>query len=395
VLKDDTVVFNFPGKPDASGGAGGLIRDSAGNFYGLGGGGLNNYGSVYEVSQSAGTWSETVLYSFPPATFGWDLLGTLVRDSSGDLYGVTGYSTSTSECFLGCGTVFKISGGVLTTIHTFARGDDGAFPLAGLTMDAAGNLYGTTSRGGPLDLGTIYKLTPDGSGGWNYSIVYEFQGGAGDGAEPYSALTVDAAGNLYGTTFAGGGTINCDNYVPGCGTVFEITPAGNGVTERVLYAFHGVLNGTQPTTGVTLDAAGNLYGVTRRGGAISCSRNSTAGCGIAYALTPQSNGKWKQRILFDFSNDLADVDGAILPYSPLTYYKGALYGNAAGGASSAGTIYTLRRSGQTWTEKTIYSFGINPDGYTPAGSPIFAADGTLYGLAGGGVGNAGLIFTLP
>ena len=396
VLANATAVFTFTGKPDASGGAGGLILDSSGNFYGMGYGGVyyncfySSCGTVYEVSPaSGGTYSEALLYDFQNINDGYQPIGTLTRDAAGNLYGVTIYGGLTTVCFLGCGTLFEISGGAKTALHTFQYGSgDGIYPGAGLTMDASGNLFGTTERGGTQDAGTIFELTPNGSGGWNYSIVYNFLGGVADGAEPDSALILDSAGNFYGTTYAGGGTEYCNNYISGCGTVFEFSPlSGGGFSEKVLHVFKGNSQGVQPA-GVTFDASGKLYGATTYGGP-PCSGRYNSGCGVAYVLWPQSNGTWGEKTIFYFSNNINNVDGSIYPRGGLTYHKGIFYGYSEGGASGAGTLYTLTPSGAAWSEATIYSFGGLTDGGQPAGAPIFASDGTLYGVTGGA------IFTVP
>jgi hypothetical protein len=113
-------------------------------------------------------------------------------------------------------------------------------------------------------------------------------------------------------------------------------------------------------------------------------------------LYPQSNGTWKQNIIFDFSNNVGNIDAGINPVSQLTYYKGVLYGYALRGASEGGTIYTLTQSGLTWTQSTIYSFGGYPDGWYPAGKPIFGKDGTMYGLTFyGGLNGYGVFFSRP
>jgi uncharacterized repeat protein (TIGR03803 family) len=397
VLANATAVYTFKGQSDATGGAGGLILDSNGNFYGMGGGGVyyncyySSCGTVWEVSPaSGGTYSDAILYDFLSIADGYQPIGTLTRDSSGNLYGVTAYGGLTTVCFLGCGTLFEISGGVKTLLHTFQYGSgDGIYPGAGLTLDASGNLFGTTGRGGTQDAGTIFELTPNGTGGWNYSIVYNFLGGVADGAEPDSALILDSAGNFYGTTYAGGGTEYCNNYISGCGTVFEFSPAsGGGFAEKLLHIFKGTAEGVQPA-GVTFDASGKLFGATTYGGP-PCSSRYNSGCGVAYALWPQSNGTWTEKTIFYFSNNINNVDGSTYPRGGLAYHKGVFYGYAGGGASGIGSLYTLTPAGASWTEATIYSFGgAGSDGGQPAGAPIFGSDGTLYGVGGGA------IFTVP
>lgn len=404
VLTNATALYNFgPFSVVPSDPVGPLTVDAQGNYYGNAQGGpelCNNYytcGSVYELSpQGGGTWSATDLYSFTGNATGARPVGSLVRDAAGNLYGAASWGGSTA-CSFGCGLVFEISGGAETVLHTFQSGSgDGLEPNAGLTMDSQGNLWGTTSYGGATNHGTVYELTPNGTGGWNYATVYSFQGGAsGDGDGPWSDLTLGADGNLYGTT-ANGGTLEfCDNNAfNGCGTVYEIVLSPSGfVSERVLHVFQDYTLGVQPRTAVTFDKGGNLYGVTQSGGPY-CGYRCSAG--VAYVLYPQSNGTWKQNITFDFSNNVGNIDAAINPTSQLTYYKGVLYGYAGNGASEGGTIYTLTQSGLTWTQSTIYSFGVYPDGWNPSGRPIFGADGTIYGVTFyGGLNGYGVFYSLP
>ena len=153
-----------------------------------------------------------------------------------------------------------------TVLHSF-NNTDGAYPVAGLIFDAVGNLYGTTDGGGNFGgncgtygCGTVFELSPNGSGGWTEKVLYSFSNNGTDGANPIAGLVRDAAGNLYGTTDGGGGPYNS-------GTVFELTPqAGGGWTEKVLHSF-SFFHGRSPEAGLILDAAGNLYGTTSYGGA--------------------------------------------------------------------------------------------------------------------------------
>ncbi|MDA8115033.1 MAG: hypothetical protein M0Z43_09955 [Acidithiobacillus sp.] len=180
----------------------------------------------------------------------------LVMDASGNFYGTTAHGGAHGQ-----GTVFKITpAGVESVVYSFSGGTgDGASPYAGLALDASGNLYGTTIYGGTHDDGTVFKITPAGV----ESVVHTFVGGTGDGAYPYAGLLLDASGNLYGTTLSGGD----GGGASGQGTVFKITPAG---VESVLYSFGtngGDSDGVNPQTGLVRDASGNLYGTTNGGGA--------------------------------------------------------------------------------------------------------------------------------
>jgi uncharacterized repeat protein (TIGR03803 family) len=204
------VLYSFKYLNDGAYPNGTLIFDKAGNLYGVASyGGTHDYGVVYELTPgSSGKWTEKVLYSFPGGAGGAYPSGNLVFDSAGKLYGATAY------------TVFELipgSSGTWTqkTLHTFAGGSDGADLRAGMIFDKASNLYGTTEAGG-THRGTVFELTPGSSGIWTEKILHRFSASGGDGILPLAPLTIDANGNLYGTTYRGG----ADGY----GVVFEITP---------------------------------------------------------------------------------------------------------------------------------------------------------------------------
>jgi uncharacterized repeat protein (TIGR03803 family) len=183
-----------------------------------------------------------------------------VFDSAGNLYG-----TTENDGAFGDGTVFQVSPGgngqwTLSNIYDFAGASDGALPAAGLVIDAAGNLYGTTGAGG-LTYGVVFELSPSSGGQWNESVLYTFT--KTDGRWPSDDLALDAAGNLYGTGYSGGSSQMC---LYGCGTVFELTPNGGTWTQTILHNFNDGTDGSYPTAGLVLDSAGNLYGTTTEGG---------------------------------------------------------------------------------------------------------------------------------
>jgi hypothetical protein len=143
---------------------------------------------------------------------------------------------------------------VVTLLHSFSGGNDGAFPYAGLTADAAGNLYGTSQIAGADGFGNVFQLSPVAGGSWRFSVIYEFTGGA-DGGSPLGSLIFDAAGDAYGTA-AGGGA-------QGLGAVFKLVrpknrKAGAKWEEKVLYSFQGGSDGAIPFGNVLFDAAGDL-----------------------------------------------------------------------------------------------------------------------------------------
>ena len=184
-----------------------MIFDGAGNLYGTAGrGGANNAGVVFELTPDGnGQWSETILHAFTNSNGdGADPFGGLIFDGAGNLYGTTAFGGGASNG----GIVFELSPGANnqwseTILHTFAYGQEGAVPMAGLTFDGAGNLYGTTIQGGGPGGGAVFELTPGSGGVWTVTTLHDFTEGA-DGNQPYAGVIFDSAGNLYGTTRAGG-----------------------------------------------------------------------------------------------------------------------------------------------------------------------------------------------
>jgi uncharacterized repeat protein (TIGR03803 family) len=256
----ETVLYSFTGYPvDGADPYAEVVRDRVGNLYGTtSSGGAYGDGIVFKLDT---TGKETLLHTFTGGPDGGGPVGDLVLDGAGNLYGTTFYGGK--GCGLGCGVVFKLTkAGKFTLLHTFTGTPDGQGPHAGLVRDAAGNLYGTTSNGGAHGWGTVFKLDKAGK----ETILYSFTGGADGGRTRGSGLIRDQAGNLYGTTFSGGGGSCPDHgYGAGCGVVFRVSKSGK---ETVLHQFTGA-DGAQPTAGLLRDAAGNLYGTTSRGGANS------------------------------------------------------------------------------------------------------------------------------
>jgi uncharacterized repeat protein (TIGR03803 family) len=260
----ETVLHNFGNGADGSTPFAGLIFDAAGNLYGTTyQGGTYLYGTVFELTPAGGgSWTEKVLHNFGNGTDGAAPYAGLIFDAAGNLYGTT-YQGGT---YSSSGTVFELTpaaggGWTETVLHNFNyNGTDGNYPYAGLIFDAAGNLYGTTYQGGTYFYGTVFELTPTAGGGWTEKVLYSFNNNGADGYYPQAGLILDAAGNLYGTTSYGG--------TYSYGTVFELTPtAGGGWTEKVLHNFnYNGTDGNYPYAGLIFDAAGNLYGTTYQGG---------------------------------------------------------------------------------------------------------------------------------
>jgi uncharacterized repeat protein (TIGR03803 family) len=207
-----TLLHSFAGTPDGEDPYAGLLRDKAGNLYGTTqyGGTGGGYGTVFKLS-SKGTL--TLLHSFAGTPDGVNPLAGLLRDGAGNLYGTTKYGGTAG----GYGTVFKLTAkGKLTLLHSFAGMPDGQNPYSRLIRDPAGNLYGTTFYGGSSGYGTVFKLDTAGK----LTVLHSFNNSP-DGAHPIAGLILDQAGNLYGTT-SDGGDLSCG--FSGCGTVFKLAP---------------------------------------------------------------------------------------------------------------------------------------------------------------------------
>ena len=297
----------------------GLILDQEGNLYGTTfQGGANNLGAVFELT-SDGT--ETVLYSFGSQSGdGTYPAASLTMDKRGNLYGTTQHGGGTTNCYQGCGTVFKLTrSGQETVLHSFGvKPGDGIQPLAGLVLDDRGNLYGTTFLGGAVGIGTVFKLTPEGA----ERVLHSFSTDQ-DGNLPTGNLMRDTVGNLYGTTTSGGTDGNT------AGTVFKVTPDG---TETVFYSFSYSQSseGTMPSGGVITDRNGNLFGTTQLGGA----ENQ----GAVYRLSPAG----RETLLYSFGSHSGD---GFQPEGGLVVDKtGTLFGTTQQGGdnmSDDGTVYSV------------------------------------------------------
>jgi uncharacterized repeat protein (TIGR03803 family) len=274
-------------------------------------------------------------------------------------------------------------------LYNFTGGNDGATPFDGLALDTAGNLYGTTTAGGASGNGAVFELARNSDGSWTESVLYSFAGGT-DGATPYAGLTFDTSGNLYGTTFYGGAY--------SAGTVFQLVPNSNGSwTENVLYSFTGGSDGAYPEwCGVILDATGTLYGMTTEGG--------TQGMGVVYKATPNSIGSWTYGLLHSFAGG---TDGSYPLAGTLTFdTAGNMYGAASDGvdnygncpnSNDCGSIFELTQSGGNWTEQVIFRFTGNTNrgqSRRPFSPLVFDSTGRLCGTTGGGGGWYGTAFKL-
>jgi uncharacterized repeat protein (TIGR03803 family) len=364
---------------------GALVLDASGNLYGATSAGGAYGGVAFMLSRnSAGTWVETVLHNFGNTK---DKDGTypqanLILDSAGNLYGITLAGGSHNQ-----GTVYKLSpagGGkwTETILHSFSGGtsvntDDGAEPEAGLLFDSAGNLYGTTAAGGNYGQGTAFELSPASGGGWTEKIIWSFGNGT-DGANPEGSLVSDSAGNLYGTTERGG--------VQNSGTVYELSEAGGTWTDAVLHSFGATpQDGLTPMSTLAFDASGNLYGTTQTGG---------SGYGTVFELSSVGGGNWTETVLHNFASG-SDGSGPGSEQLVLDA-AGNLYGTTSyGGSHTAGTVFELSPSLGGWTETVIHSFGGVNDGEFPYAGVILDSAGNLYGatLEGGNSGS-GIVYEI-
>jgi uncharacterized repeat protein (TIGR03803 family) len=354
------VVFDFFGNASGANPFAGLIQDAAGNLYGTtNAGGTNGAGAVFKLAPDG---SESVLYSFANGSDGGIPDANVILDAQGNLYGTT-TSGGIADC--NCGVVFKIdTGGHESVLHAFQGGADGAISYGGLVMDADGNLYGTTfNGGGTCDCGIVFKLAPDGK----ETILHAFEGGT-DGANPYSSLLLDKRGDLTGTTYQGGTACHC-------GTVFKL----HGRKESVLYAFTGGADGGFPQTSLVQDKQGNLYGTTKFNGAFSS--------GTVFKLAPDGT----ETVIHAFS---AGADGAA-PFAGLVADKdGNLYGTTqAGGVKNAGTVFKVAPDGSA--ESVLYAFTGGADGDQPFAALFLGAKNELYGtVSQGGTNGFGDAFTV-
>ena len=289
-----------------------------------------------------------MLYAFQGGSDGGEPEGSLVFDAAGNLYG-----TTSAHNDIGQGTVFQLSppaqqGGdwTETTIYTFSSYNDGFFPV-GLIIDQQGNLYGEEPGYPEGSDGNVFELSPPAvrGGSWTYSTLYSFKGGAmHDGNVPLGGLVMGRSGNLYGTTWLGGLGSGCD--VDGCGTVFQLLHPGDKRTrwtERVLYAFTGQGDGSEPWGGVTFDKKGNLYGTTRYGGQLNA--------GTVFELSPVGGGEWTETVLHSFDSS---KEGYIPEARVVLDKSGNIFGTTL--FSDAFELSPPQQKGGSWTETILYVF---------------------------------------
>ncbi len=341
---NETVLYSFTGGADGANPNYCYVTfDSVGNLYGTAyGGGANGYGVVFKLSPEGASWTETVLYSFAGGTDGANPVSGLIMDPVGNLYGTSNRGDGTSEVF-----ELSPSGGGWTEQVIYQENYGGS--LAGLTMDAEGNIFGPTINAF-TGLASVFELSPNGNGGWTPTVIYNFpctRRRCPIGAYPDSPLVLDPAGNLYGAALYGGGA---ESY----GTVYKLSP-GNGTWKGVLlHDFKGgPTDGSHPT-GIVINARGNIFGTTQQGG----KHGSCCGDGTLFELVP--GGSYK--VLWNFN----DADGFWPSGAPVLDSAGRLYGTTVlGGSRGNGVAFKVDpKPAATTTE-----FSTSPDPST-YGQPV-------------------------
>jgi uncharacterized repeat protein (TIGR03803 family) len=394
-----TTLQSFDVTDGANPGAG-LVQVSNGYLYGTAPyGGAHSGGTVFKITPGGAL---TTVYSFcslANCTDGKVPFAGLVQATNGYLYG-----TAVAGGANGYGTVFKITpSGTLTTLYSFcslANCADGEYPYASLVQATNGDLYGTTTAGGPgcsTDSrnhygpaggggcsGTVFKITPGGV----LTTVYNFCSltDCADGQDPYAGLVQAANGDLYGTTLYGGANNS------GAGTIFKITPTGSFTTVYSFCALTGCPDGQVPQAGLIQATNGYLYGTTLYGGA-NC---GPLGCGTVFKITPGGT----LTTLYSFCAETGCSDGGIPAAGLVQATNGDLYGTTyQGGANCStpgcGTLFEITPSGSL---TTLYTFCAQPacaDGDYPTGALAQDTNGKLYGTAYfGGASGDGAVFSV-
>jgi uncharacterized repeat protein (TIGR03803 family) len=386
----ESVLYSFTGDGDGASPYGTVALDPHGNIFGIVGQGTATGSGVFEVSHNSGGWTESL-----PHTFGNVRPSTgVVADANGNIFGATQVGGNLNNCDEGCGTVFELSpasnGWIFNTIYTYVGAFDGNQPPNPPILDSKGNLFiasGSLLAGNysQISLNIELEISPESGGRWGASVMHDFPSSS-DGTYPRSSLFGDSAGNLYGTTEGGGAF--------GWGTIFELSSAGAGWKETILYSFTGTADGALPGAALSQDAAGNLYGTAEFGGNTSCS----GGCGTVFRLSPNSDGKWTFSVLHGFVNaqDGDNPRSGVILDSAGNIYGTSMNGSIAGCFSGCGSVFKLTPSASgEWHFVRLYTFPGGTNGGVPSyGTLAMDPQGRLYGVVGeGGTGN-GLVYQL-
>jgi uncharacterized repeat protein (TIGR03803 family) len=383
----EKVLHSFTSNTDGSGSSFGLISDTGGNLYGARGqGGAYGWGTLFQLTPNPdSTWTFNVIHNFTGGEDGgnpgW---GRLAMDATGNLYGTT-YRGGT----YGLGVVFKLTPNqdgswTESTLYQFTGGDDGEGPETTPMFDNVGNLYATTTTSVLCyECGGVFKLAPNQDGSWTESTLYQFTGG--DGGESWAGVIFDTAGNLYGTTRNGGAY--------GDGIIFILTPNQDGSwTESALHQFTGGNDGADPSiAGLSFDGAGNLYGATERGGRPGCDD----GCGIAFEIAPDTKGRILHR--FTGNRDGGHPNGLVSFDTAGGLYETAWYGGAHGFGVVVKATPLLKPHADYvgWQKSVIYSFKGGKDGASPSMGVIVDGAGNVYGTTtAGGSNGAGVVYEI-
>lgn len=361
------LLYSFSGEADGDDPFATVTIGPQGNLYGttttsLGSNGL---GLVYELEHRGSDWVFKTLYVFQNGDIGRPYAGVVFGPQSA-LYGTT------------AGTAYELR--PLAAIRSFTPSPwhedilsrfEGGLGYGDLTFDSAGNIYGTTLDGGVNRDGAVFELTRSGRQ-WTTTTLYSFAGEPSDGAIPYGGVTFDASGNLYGTTSVGG-----EN---GWGTIYKLTPTGEGWSESILYNFDRGDSGAAPYDTLAMDSSGNLYGTTVFGG--------VGGAGTVFELRP-SGGSWQFSVLYSFAH-CSSYGGLTMDSS------GNLYGTCPlGGAYNAGMVYKLSNSGGSWNLTDVYDFTGGAGGSGPGGGVTVDSSGNLFGTTEfGGTHDSGTVWEI-
>jgi uncharacterized repeat protein (TIGR03803 family) len=356
---DETILYNFCSAPNCTDGQfpqGTLIFDKTGNLYGTTErGGANGSGVIFELSPVGASWTETVLYSFcsqTDCTDGGYPANGVIMDSAGNFYGTTTFSGVGQ----GYGFVFELrpsgSGWTEQVIS------DATVYQSGLTMDAAGNIYGVGFGGWPSQA-NVFELSPNGEGGWNQTVWIYIAGSSGPYSYVGSNLLLDKAGNIYGVQY------QVNKVGVSSVTVYKLSPGEQGKwTEKNLYTIpvnHGDQYDSLPPIGLILNAAGDIYGASGYGGAISCGRH--VGCGTVFeVVAPVGKGSYQGKVLWNFNGP----DGALPSSVPILDSAGNLYGTTSTGGSSYFYGVVFEVTGLQAATTTTLSSSPNPSTYGQA-----------------------------
>ena len=320
-----TVLYSFTGGADGGEPYKGVTIDREGNLYGTavtGGAGSceGGCGVAYKLTNSGGTWTQTVIHAFTGAEDGSGPGARVTVARAGNVYGMA----PTGGAY-GLGTIYKIHPGpngawTFTVIHAFTGGADGSTGSAGRMIVRDGHLYGAATTGGTYGSGVVFQLTPTAVGEWLFRTIYSFRGQP-DGSFPYGALLFDGSGNIYGTTYYGGAN--------GVGAVYKLSRRSVGEwNENVLYSFQEGSDGNSPISNLVFDRIGNLYGTTSEGG---------LGRGTIFKLRPLPGGQWAERVVHAFEGP---PDGAFSYNGMVVDAFGNFYGATVhGGDNDDGAIY--------------------------------------------------------